>query len=289
MIQLASPAKVNLFLRVLRRRSDGFHELASLFQTIGLSDRLEMSFSEADELCCNAKEIPTDRSNLIWKAADLFRQKIGRDFKLKITLDKRIPVEAGLGGGSSNAATTLWGLNRLLGNIVSPDRLSEWAAELGSDVPFFLSSGTAYCTGRGEIVRDVPVLHKQNIWIFKPFEGLSTPAVFNRLKVDSLPKVDPEICLSAFYSGSPCYFNDLEGPAFALMPALLQLKTELKAIGFEHTFLTGTGTSFVCIGDPKRPLSEIPHNAIPMQKAIAFEKQTYFINRSPEAWYQHES
>lgn len=289
MIKLASPAKVNLFLRVLRRRSDGFHELASLFQTIGLCDQLEMSFSDADELCCNVPEVPTNRSNLIWKAADLFRQKTGHAFKLKIVLDKQIPVEAGLGGGSSNAATTLWGLNHLLGNAVSPLQLSQWAAELGSDVPFFLSSGTAYCTGRGEVVRDLPLLQKQKIWIFKPFEGLSTPAVFNQLKVDALPAVDPEACLSAFYSGSPCYFNDLEGPAFALMPALSQLKTELNAMGFEHSFLTGTGTAFVCVGDPAKFLEKIPHKALSTHVAKAFQRATYFINRSPEAWYQNES
>lgn len=273
MIKLASPAKVNLFLRVLRRRSDGFHELASLFQTIDLCDQLQMSFSDADELCCNVPKIPTNHSNLIWKAIDLFRKKTGRQFKLKILLDKQIPIEAGLGGGSSNAATTLWGINRLFENLVSSAQLSQWAAELGSDVPFFLSSGTAYCTGRGEVVRDLPSLGEQKIWIFKPQAGLSTPAVFNQLNIDSVAKVDPEKCLSLFFSGNPCYFNDLEEPAFKLMPALSQLKTELISMGFAHTFLTGTGTSFVCIGDPKRSLPGV------------FQKQANFINRSLEKWY----
>lgn len=277
MIKLASPAKINLFLRVLRRRSDGFHELASLFQSIDLCDQLQISFNGTDELHCNAPNIPIDSSNLVWKAVNLFRQKTGRQFSLKIILDKQIPSEAGLGGGSSNAATALWGVNCLLDNPVSQKELFQWAAELGSDVPFFFSSGTAYCTGRGEVVRDLPKLQQQKIWIFKPNEGLSTPAVFNHLNVDALPKIDPEICLDAFLSGDPHYFNDLEVPAFAIMPTLSQLKSKLISAGFNHSFLTGTGTSFVCIGDPEIPLPGL------------FQRQAQFINRNLETWYQNES
>jgi 4-diphosphocytidyl-2-C-methyl-D-erythritol kinase len=277
MIKLASPAKVNLFLRVLRRRSDGYHELASLFQTIDLCDQLQMSLSDRDELHCNEPKIPTDRSNLVWKAVDLYRQKTGRQFTLKIILDKQIPSEAGLGGGSSNAATALWGVNRLLGNPVSSTLLFQWAAEVGSDVSFFLSSGTAYCTGRGEVVRDLPPLKEQAVWIFKPAKGLSTPAVYNQLRIDSLPKRDPEACLSAFFDGNPSYFNDLEEPAFALLPELSQLKSELLSLGFKHSFLTGSGTAFVCIGEPKKSLPGI------------FQKQANFINRSLEKWYHYES
>lgn len=284
MIKLASPAKINLFLRVLRRRSDGYHELASLFQTIDLCDQLQMSFSDVDELHCNAPKIPTNRSNLVWKAVDLFRQKTGREFNLKIFLDKQIPSEAGLGGGSSNAAAALWGVNQLLGNLVSSAELLQWAAELGSDVPFFFSSGTAYCTGRGEIVRDLPRLKQQKVWIFKPDEGLSTPAVFKRLDIASLPKIDPEICLRDFLSGTPCYFNDLEGPAFTLMPKLTQLKAKLISLGFEHSFLTGSGTSFVCLGDPKVALPKMVQKT-----AFTFQKQTRFINRNLETWYQYEN
>lgn len=277
MIRLASPAKINLFLRVLRRRSDGFHELASLFQAIDLCDQLHLALSEDDQLLCNVPTIPTDRSNLVWKAVNLFRTKTNLSFRLKITLNKQIPAEAGLGGGSSNAATTLWGINRLLGNKVSQSELLEWAAELGSDVPFFLSTGTAYCTGRGEVVRNLPALPMQTVWICKPKEGLSTPAVFGRLNVDSLPKIDPEHCLSNFFSGSPYYFNDLEETAFTLIPALLHFKKDLLLRGFKHAFLTGTGTSFVCFGQPSTLLSEI------------FQKQARFMNRNFEEWYSYEN
>lgn len=281
MINLASPAKINLFLRVLRRRSDGYHELASLFQTVDLCDRLQMSLSDEDELYCTMPTLPVDRNNLVRKAVDLFRQKSGLRFGLKAILEKRIPIQAGLGGGSSNAATTLWGVNRLLGSPIPMTDLMEWAGELGSDVPFFLSSGTAYCTGRGEIVRDLPPLKNRNVWIVKPEEGLSTPSVFNRLEVSSLPNIDPEQCLNTFFTNSPHYFNDLEGSAIDLIPALSKLKNRLMTSGFDHCFLTGTGTSFVCIGVPTEPAS--------LQGSPLFCKQASFINRSLQNWYLNES
>jgi 4-diphosphocytidyl-2-C-methyl-D-erythritol kinase len=131
-----SPAKINLFLRIMRRRSDNYHELASLFQTISLCDYLSITESDSDLLICNNPSIPTCPSNLIWKAIHLYRINTGKKFALKITLDKHIPIEAGLGGGSSNAATALWAVNSLMGNLVSPDELQLWAGEIGSDVPF---------------------------------------------------------------------------------------------------------------------------------------------------------
>ncbi len=144
MLTLNSPAKVNLFLRILRRRSDGYHDLASLFQAISLYDTIHFALSDHDELTCDKPGIPTDSTNLILKAADLFRRKTGLKFGLKAHLEKRIPHEAGLGGGSSNAATTLWALNQLHGQPASPDELIAWSGEIGSDITFFLSHGTAY-------------------------------------------------------------------------------------------------------------------------------------------------
>src|SRR5262249_13981075 len=108
MLTLLSPAKINLFLRILGKRPDGYHELASLFQAIDLADTIHFSLSDADHLTCTDPAIPVDRSNLIWKSVNLFRRKTGLNFHLKIHLEKKIPHQAGLGGGSSNAATTLW-------------------------------------------------------------------------------------------------------------------------------------------------------------------------------------
>jgi 4-diphosphocytidyl-2-C-methyl-D-erythritol kinase len=279
MITLASPAKVNLFLRILRRRSDGYHELASLFQTIALCDTLQVAFSDSDKLDCNDRTLPTGPSNLIWKAVNLFREKTGRQFCLRMFLDKRIPVKAGLGGGSSNAATALWAINTLLGNPVAQSEILQWAGEIGSDVPFFLSHGTAYCTGRGEIVQPIPLISPQSVSIFKPRGGLSTPQVYNNLNVDSLLQRSPEVSLQAFLNGSPEYYNDLELPAFKLMPTLLSLKKNLVESGFDHVLLAGSGAALVCFGEPRGEHFDTCNESIP------FQYKTHFINRTPDKWY----
>lgn len=251
MLTLKSPAKLNLFLKVLGRRPDGYHDIASLFQAISLCDTLHFALSGEDQLECSEPSLPAGKSNLIWKAADLFRQKTGLQFNLHVVLEKNIPTEAGLGGGSSNAATTLLAINQLLGYSATHAQLLEWAAEIGSDVTFFLSSGTAYCTGRGEIIRPMPPLPKQTVTLFKPNFGLSTPAVYKNLKVESLNKVDPEVVLRKFIEGRPEYFNDLEGSAFDLMPGLANLKKGLMDRGYSTVLMSGSGTTFFCLGNGK--------------------------------------
>ncbi len=274
MITLHSPAKINLFLRILRRRPDHFHELASLFQTIDFHDTLQFALSNSDQLTCTDLKIPTDQSNLIWQATDLFRRKTGLNFSVKIELEKRIPPMAGLGGGSGNAATTLWALNHLTGTPATPQELTQWASEIGSDVSFFLSEGTAYCTGRGEIIKPLPPLPAQKLWIIKPEEGLSTPAVYKALRLDSVSLRDPEQILKGFLKGHPNYFNDLELPAFSLMPALAELKESLLTQGFEHVLMSGSGSSVFAIG-----------NIEPIRKRGFSYYPARFINRSSEQWY----
>ncbi|MGZ3632977.1 MAG: 4-(cytidine 5'-diphospho)-2-C-methyl-D-erythritol kinase [Parachlamydiaceae bacterium] len=279
MITLASPAKVNLFLRILRRRSDGYHELASLFQTIALSDTLNVGFSNVDRLFCNHPKIPLGPSNLIWKAVDLFRRKTGRQFYLKIFLDKRIPIQAGLGGGSSNAATVLWAVNTLLDSPVSCLELLEWASEIGSDVPFFFSHGTAYCTGRGEKVRSLPALNPQSVTIFKASAGLSTPTVYKKLQVESLVERCPEASLEAFLNQTPIYFNDLEVPAFELMPHLAECKEKLLATGFDNVLLAGSGASLIGFGKGAEAYKTFTAEDVP------FQCHSHFINRIEGQWY----
>lgn len=276
-ITLFSPAKVNLFLRILRRRDDGYHELASLFQTIALCDTLHVAINDIDTLTSNHPHLPTGPSNLIWKAIHLFRQKTGIFFPVKIELEKCIPVEAGLGGGSSNAATALWAINFLAGSPVSLQEMIAWAAEIGSDVPFFFSTGTAYCTGRGELITSLTPLPIQKIWIFKPVQSLSTPAVYKRLKVENLMPRDPEECLQGFFDGHSHYFNDLEEPAFDLLPSLSQFKESLKGMGFEHVLLSGSGSAFFSLGG---------NVDLPVCPSAAFQCSSCFINRIEDGWYR---
>lgn len=274
MISLSSPAKINLFLRILKKRSDGYHELASLFQAIDLSDRLHFTLSQTDKLTCTDNTLPTDQSNLITKAVQLFRRKTNIKDCLNIHLEKNIPQQAGLGGGSSNAATTLWAFNQLCGKPASEGDLAKWGAEIGSDVPFFLSHGTAYCTGRGEQIFPIKPLENINLWIVKPYQGLSTPLVYKTLNVELLPQRNPIEALKNFFDNHSTYFNDLEAPAFTLIPDLFELKSNLLSTGFSTVMMSGSGTSFFCIGEGK----------IPNLQGIK-SYRTRFINRRENVWF----
>ncbi|MFZ0564573.1 MAG: 4-(cytidine 5'-diphospho)-2-C-methyl-D-erythritol kinase [Chlamydiales bacterium] len=270
-LTLFSPAKVNLFLRVLSRRPDGYHNIASLFQTIDLGDILHFTLSEEDRLTCQDSTIKCDETNLISRAVELFRQKTALKFKVQIHLEKSIPLQAGLGGGSSNAATTLWALNVLNGRIASPEDLKEWSSEIGSDIPFFFSQGTAYCTGRGERIQNLPSLPFSKTYsLVKPEESLSTPLIYKSLDLNTTSPHDPEDLLDRFYSGDPCYINDLEVPSFRLCPSLKRLKHQLLSLGCQNIFMTGSGTGLICEGGEKQ--------GIPLR----------LITRSAGSWYTIE-
>jgi 4-diphosphocytidyl-2-C-methyl-D-erythritol kinase len=147
---LSAAAKVNLTLEVLGRRQDGYHEIVTVMQAVDLSDRLVLEDAEVLELRTVASDVPTDGTNLALKAAATLRERAGTSRGARITLEKKIPVAAGLGGGSADAAATLIGLNRLWGLRWSTAQLAEVAVTLGMDVPFFLRGGAALGTGRGE-------------------------------------------------------------------------------------------------------------------------------------------
>lgn len=252
MLTLLSPAKVNLFLRILNRRPDGYHEIATAMQTIAVADTLFLTLADSDHLSCSDPSIPVDDSNLVMKAVHLFRRKTGAAFGAKIHLQKIIPPQAGLGGGSSNAATTLWGLNALLGKPATENQLMAWSAEIGSDIPFFFSQGSAYCTGRGEKILPLSPFPQMELYIVKPPTGLSTPEVYRRLNVANLSMRDPEKHLHELIAGKKCFFNDLEAPAFEALPALSQLKQELQDCGYKHVIMSGSGSAFFCVGNGKQ-------------------------------------
>lgn len=273
MLRLFSPAKVNLFLLVVGKRPDGYHDLASLFQTITLGDTLEYELSDKDVLTCTDPTLPTDASNLVLKAASLFRSKTGIKIGLKINLDKKIPSQAGLGGGSSNAASTLWAFNKLTGCPASVKELQQWGGEIGSDVPFFFSEGTALCEGRGEKVHPLPSLESAPFWIAKPKSGCSTPAVFKRLRLDEMHQ--PQLVIENLLDPIS-YHNDLEIPAFEINPELKKLKEILLKSGFQTVLMTGSGSAFFCMGS----LSSFP--SIPDVSYYAVQ----FLNRKSDDWYR---
>lgn len=276
MLRLFSPAKINLFLRIVSKRSDGYHHLSSVFQAISLGDILMMEPHGQDILTCTDPLLSTDASNLILKATHLFRCKTGIQQAFKIHLIKRIPTQAGLGGGSSNAATALWACNQLTKANISLETLKQWGAEIGSDIPFFFSQGTAYCSGRGEQVHHLPALYPRSLWIIKPEEGLATPEVYHRLNfTGSLSEKSVQGDLDAFLSDSLPYFNDLEKPAFEIKPELGQLKMELLERGFEIALMSGSGSAFFCIGK----------GTLPKHSGLSIFPAT-FINRPLSSWYE---
>lgn len=262
-----SPAKINPFLRILKKREDGYHELASLFQAIDLVDTLTFQPTQEDQFTCSDPSLL--HNNLVLKALNLFRQKSGITIPLHIHLEKQIPIEAGLGGGSSNAATTLYALNELSGSPYSDAELAAMGAELGSDVPFFFSSGTAYCTGRGEIIEDID-LPRTSYTLCKPAFGSSTPAVYNALKLESCSNLDPKALLAQFQNGSPHFVNDLEPAAFAVYPALESFKKKLQKAGFHTVLMSGSGSTFICKGEGKITLPAY---------------NIHVLNRNPNGWY----
>jgi 4-diphosphocytidyl-2-C-methyl-D-erythritol kinase len=275
MLTLLSPAKVNLFLNIVGKRSDGYHAIATLIQAIDLCDLLTIASSHEDRLTCSDLSLPMDHTNLVYRALDLFRTRTGHQGKYTIHLDKRIPMQAGLGGGSGNAATVLWGVNRLSGLGVADAQLAQWGAEIGSDIPFFFSSGTAYCTGRGEVIRDLPCRGLEKLHLIKPPEGLATVAVYKALDLRKCSKQDPETSLDRYLNGSLELHNDLEEPAFRQMPSLLQLKQRLKQEGFEDVLMSGSGTALFCLGEGK---SNLP--------TAYFQQTCVPIGRSADTWFR---
>ncbi|KAJ1454242.1 ribosomal protein S5 domain 2-type protein [Pelagophyceae sp. CCMP2097] len=304
-----SPAKINLFLRIMGKRPDGFHELASLFQAIDLGDTLSFrvlpASSAADEFECDVEGVPTDSTNLVLRALAVYRQRVGGDLpRFRVRLEKDTPVQAGLGGGSSNAATALWAANELSGRKASAADLELWSGELGSDVTFFLGpSGTAYCTGRGELVEGVEPLESdaRAIFVVKPAVGLSTPLVFGTLAKSNYATLavdrDPKQLLAAFASpagaGPGDYVNDLEAPAFECLPELEKIKGMLLAdkFAFSSAMMSGSGTSLFAVADDA---TLVDLEAFP----ALFEKEcldtlgvavrvwrTNFMRRNPEGWY----
>ena len=254
-LRLRAPAKVNLFLEVTARRPDGYHDLRTLLVAVSLFDDLE--FAPADRggfrLTCSDPALTTGPENLVARAADLLRRHTGTEGGAAVRLTKRVPVQAGLGGGSSDAAAALVGLDRLWNLGLGRERLTELAAELGSDVPFFLSrdpqAGTpaAWCTGRGEVVTPWPVGKRLNFVLVCPPFGLSTAEVYRRVRVPAAPEGGDEL-RAAVRAGDAdaigrLMHNRLQEPAAALRPELAVWLDRLAALGPAGSLVSGSGST----------------------------------------------
>ncbi|EOD41844.1 hypothetical protein EMIHUDRAFT_461009 [Emiliania huxleyi CCMP1516] len=308
-LRLVAPAKVNLFLRVVGKRPDGFHELASLFQTVSLFDDLDFWTSPREEGAplaslevtpdsLGAELIPTDESNLVVRALSLYAERVPSSPAIHCRLHKRIPAQGGLGGGSSDAATALHAANRLAGLPVSQETLIEWAGELGSDCGFFLSAGTAYCTGRGELVDPRRPLPPTACYLIKPAAGLSTPSVFKALGLEpgeaGPAGADPADLLSRFEGGDvynpDLYVNDREPPAFELMPELRQMCDDLRKFGFQAVMMSGSGTTCFAIGMPLEEVQETWVDELQAKYDVEVFEEMFCrrIADEPSLWYTEQ-
>lgn len=249
-------AKINLFLQVTGKRADGYHSLHTLFQQIGLHDKLEFKKTRNKEikLVCAHPAVPLDESNLVIKAAHLLRQaaeKAGKQVTgLKIYLTKNIPVGAGLGGGSSDAAATLCALNKLWELGFSLKKLERMAEHLGSDVPFFLQGGIAEAYGRGEKLIPIGNIPAFRVIVVKPSFSISTAWAYQHLVLKNLTKKPKNSNIIHYYLKkrdfshlSKLLFNDLEEVCIRRYSFILTLKRRLLDAGAEIALMSGSGSA----------------------------------------------
>ncbi|MDP3488310.1 MAG: 4-(cytidine 5'-diphospho)-2-C-methyl-D-erythritol kinase [Bacillota bacterium] len=242
-ITVYAPAKVNLFLQIKGKRQDGYHELVTVFQSVDLCDTLYISLEGSGINLTAPEHIPQHHDNLAYSAAHLFYASTGLRPGVSIELKKIIPVEAGLGGGSSDAAAVLRGLNMLYYHPLTAGQIQRVASQLGSDVSFFLCGGMAVGRGRGDLIEPVPDVLPLWFRLVKPPFGLSTPHVYaNWDGTSHADWQEFEQSLRGPVEGLRL-FNDLEVPALRIRPELSSLKSQLLQNGAVQALLSGSGST----------------------------------------------
>lgn len=252
-LQIKCPAKINLTLDVIDRRSDGYHNLSMIMQTINLYDIIKISVydtkSPSISLLCENKNVPTDDSNLIVRAAKLFFEKTGISAAVEIQLEKNIPVGAGLGGGSSDAAGTLTALNTIFDNPLSKESLAHMAKSLGADVPFFLNGGCMLAEGIGEKLSPLPPLENIFIVLAKPEISISTAHVYKSLVLDdSICHPDVKSAIDALHNQdvdklASVAGNVLESVVLKEHDIIQEYKSIMKEFGAVYSLMSGSGSS----------------------------------------------
>lgn len=250
-LAVLAPAKINLFLAVKGRRADGYHQLETWMQKIDLADTLYFEEKESGiDLVCPGSVLPTDMSNIVYRATVAFFKHTGIDKGVKIVLEKKIPVAAGLGGGSSDAAATLNGLQKLFSTKLGEEEIRPLAVSLGADVPFFTSSFQAvWATGIGDILQQVPSLKDFWILLVNPGFEVSTRWVYENFALTTIG--NPYILgreqiygnLQEYFlpQGKSLLFNDLESVTMSRYPELGVIKAKMVAEGARVALMSGSG------------------------------------------------
>ncbi len=241
--------KINLALNVEGILPNGYHSIKMIMQEITLSDEISLTFGRSGvSLSCSSSEIPTDSRNIAYRAAEAFYAETGIADGVHIHIDKRIPSQAGIGGGSSDGAAVLKGLNEHYGYPLSEGKLIELGAKLGADVPFFIMGKTALCEGIGEIITPIDSKIKTDVLIVKPETGISTPWAYKRLDEVGFTPVDVDKAVSALERGDidglcACMGNVFEVVAREAAPEVFEIKDELISHGAKGAMMSGSGTA----------------------------------------------
>ncbi|ADP34685.1 MULTISPECIES: 4-(cytidine 5'-diphospho)-2-C-methyl-D-erythritol kinase [Bacillus] len=243
-----APAKINLSLDVTKKRPDGYHEVEMIMTTIDLADRIELTEIAEDEVrvASHNRFVPDDQRNLAYQAAKLIKDRYKVKKGVSIMITKVIPVAAGLAGGSSDAAATLRGLNRLWKLNLSVEELAELGAEIGSDVSFCVYGGTALATGRGERIRHISAPPHCWVILAKPTVGVSTAEVYRQLKLDKVEHPDVNGMIEAIEEKSfqkVCgqLGNVLESVTLDMHPEVAMIKNQMKRFGADAVLMSGSG------------------------------------------------
>jgi 4-diphosphocytidyl-2-C-methyl-D-erythritol kinase len=262
-VLVRAPAKVNLFLEVLGKRPDGYHEIATLMVTVGLYDRLVFRDEPSGPivLTCDDPVLSTGPDNLVCRAAELLRRHTGCQRGAQIELHKRIPMAAGLAGGSSNAAATLAGLNRLWRLGLADTELAALGAQIGSDVAFFFAAPAAWCTGRGEVVTPLTLGRPLHLLLACPEAGLATAEVYRGVRVPDRPENGEEI-RQAFAAGDieeigRRLHNRLQPAAEARCPEVGEVLAQMTAARPVGQLLTGSGSTVFAVGRDRQDVIRI--------------------------------
>ena len=260
-MQVLAPAKINLSLKILGRRSDGFHEIETLVAPISLADKIDIERqSRWIDFSCDDPTVPSGDENLVVRAAKAFFEKTKISGGIGIKLDKKIPHGAGLGGGSSDAASVLVALNRLFKTKLSREELAKLGSTIGSDVTFFLCESAAVCKGRGEIVHPTKLKEKLSILLLKPGFSVSSGWAYSRWQ-DS--KEIPGISYQPQDFDGQSFVNDLERPVFEKFVFLAQLKTwllEQSEIG--AALMSGSGSTVFAVLHPRADVDLLAKRAL---------------------------
>lgn len=264
MLYVKAPAKINLTLDVLYKRPDQYHEVEMIMTTVDLSDRIGLESREDGliKIISADRFVPDDERNFAYQAAKLLKDTYGIEQGVSITIEKEIPIAAGLAGGSSDAAATLRGLNELWNLELSLDDLAEHATKIGSDVAFCVYGGTALATGRGEKIEELPAPPPCWVVLAKPKIGVSTADVYGNLKIDEIEHPNTMQMIRAIEEGNydlmcQSLGNVLETVTFKLHPEVITIKEQMQRFGADAVLMSGSGPTVFGLVDSETRVGRI--------------------------------